>query len=98
MCVYTKGIIAEQKSYGFKNLVKLGVENFFFKIPIGRTVFIFSCKTSRFCPSGCSFWYLFCHFFLNEPILPRGERAKRASLTRSAPASFTRIRCRPPTA
>ena len=30
MDMYTKGIIAEQKSYGFKNLVELGVENFFF--------------------------------------------------------------------
>ena len=39
---------AEKFSYGFKNLVKLGVENFFFKIPIGRTVFNFSCKTSVF--------------------------------------------------
>ena len=28
-----------------------------------------------FCGDGCSFWYL----FLNEPILPGGERAKRAS-------------------
>merc|ERR1712116_25760 len=35
-------------SYGFKNLVKLGVGIFFFKIPIGRTIFNFSCKTSVF--------------------------------------------------
>ena len=57
-------------SYGFKNLVKLEVENFFFKIPIGRTIFNFSCKTSRFCGAGCSFWYLFllifCHFFMQN--------------------------------
>ena len=39
---------AEEFSYGFKNLVKLGVENFFFKIYMGRTVFNFSCKTSVF--------------------------------------------------
>ena len=45
MYMYTKGIIAEQKSYGFKNLVKLGVENINFKITIGRTVFNFSYKT-----------------------------------------------------
>ena len=45
MYMYTKGIIAEQKSYGFKNLVKLEVGIFFFKITAGRTVFNFSCKT-----------------------------------------------------
>ena len=46
-----------QKNFlmGLKNLVKLGVENFFFKIPIGRTVFNFSCKTSCFFGAGCSF-------------------------------------------
>ena len=43
-------------------MVKLGVENFFFKIPTCRTVFNFSCKTSGFCGAGCSFGYLFCQF------------------------------------
>ena len=38
--------------------------NFVFKIPIGRTIFNFSCKTSGFCGGGCSFWYLFCQFFV----------------------------------
>ena len=40
-----KGIFAKQKSYGFKNFHKLEVENFFFKITAGRTVFNFSYKT-----------------------------------------------------
>ena len=34
--------------YGFKNLVKLGVEITDFKMTMGRTVFSFSCKTSVF--------------------------------------------------
>ena len=46
--IYSKGIVAQQKSYGFKSLVKLGVENINFKITISRTVFNFSCKTSVF--------------------------------------------------
>ena len=41
--------------YGFKNLVKLGVEIFFFKISMGRTVFNFSCKTSVFAGMGALF-------------------------------------------
>ena len=45
MYMYAKGILAEQKSYGFKNLVKLEVRIFFFKITAGRTVFNFPCKT-----------------------------------------------------
>ena len=45
-------------------MVKLGVENFFFKIPRCRTIFIFSCKTSVFWRAGCSLWYLFCQFFV----------------------------------
>ena len=45
-------------------MVKLGVEIFFFKIPIGRTVFNFSCKTSGF-TGGFSFsWSTFCQFFV----------------------------------
>ena len=39
---------ARQNSYGFKNLVKLGTENFFFKITIGTRVFEKSCSTSPF--------------------------------------------------
>ena len=46
--MYTKAIVAQQKCYGFKNLVKLGVENINFKITLGRTVFNFSYKTSVF--------------------------------------------------
>jgi len=53
--MYTKEIIAQQKSYGFKNLVKLGVENINFKITIGRTVFNFSYKTSVFAGLGALF-------------------------------------------
>ena len=53
--LYTKEILAEQKSYGFKNLVKLGVEIINFKITIGRTVFNFSCKTSVFAGMGALF-------------------------------------------
>ena len=48
MHMYTKGILAEQKSYGFKNFEKLEVRNFFSKITAGRTVFNFSIKTSCF--------------------------------------------------
>ena len=44
----TKGFCAEKFCYGFKSLAKLGVENFFFKIPIGRTFLKFSFKTSFF--------------------------------------------------
>ena len=71
--------------------MKLGVEIFFFKIPIGRTIFIFSSKTSDFfhikikrnfsIKKNPYFFRLkripifFCHFF----CLIRGERAKRAS-------------------
>ena len=54
-------------------MVKLGVENFFFKIPLGRTVLNFSYKTSGFCGAGCSFWYLFCQFFV---ILRREKRER----------------------
>ena len=52
---YPKAIVAQQKSYGFKNLVKLGVEHINFKITIGRTVFNFSCKTSFFAGMGALF-------------------------------------------
>jgi len=45
-------------------LVKLGVEIFFFKIPIGRTIFKFSFKTSGFCGAGWIFWSIFCQFFV----------------------------------
>ena len=35
--MYTKGIVAQQKSYGFKNFVKFEVENFFSKYQqVGR--------------------------------------------------------------
>ena len=40
--------------------MKLGVEIFFFKIPIGRTVFNFSCKTSVF----------FLLFYVKKKIAP----------------------------
>ena len=46
--IYVKGKFAEQKSYGFKNFVKLEVDNFFFEIKAGRTVFNFLNKTSCF--------------------------------------------------
>ena len=45
-------------------MVKLGVEIFFFKIPIGRTIFKFSFKTSGFCGAGWIFWSIFCQFFV----------------------------------
>ena len=84
--------------------MKLGVEIFFFKITIGRTIFNFSCKTSGFCGAGCffgvTFLALFCHFF----CLIRGERAKRASANsrhesraREAGRHHPRPRCRLPT-
>ena len=56
--------------------MKLGVENFFFKIPIGRTIFNFSCKTSGFCGAGCffggTFLSFFGHFFLQNLSFLRG--------------------------
>ena len=44
MYIYTEGIVAKQKSYGFKNFKKLEVEIYFFKIKAGRTVLIFHAK------------------------------------------------------
>ena len=42
---YTKGIIAEQKSYGFKNLVKVGVgENKFQNHPVYEGFLVFGYK------------------------------------------------------
>ena len=56
--------------------MKLGVEIFFFKIPIGRTIFNFSCKTSGFCGAGCffggTFLSFFGHFFLQNFSFLRG--------------------------
>ena len=46
--MYRKGIVAEQKSYGFKNLVKLETVPMKIKIPLCTTVFGFSSKTSFF--------------------------------------------------
>ena len=48
MYMYAKGIVAEQKSYGFKNLVKLDIVILKIKIPPCTTLFSFSCKTSFF--------------------------------------------------
>ena len=49
MYMCAKGILAQQKSYGFQNFEKLEVGIFFFfKITAGKTVFNFSCKTSGF--------------------------------------------------
>ena len=53
--MYAKGIVAQQKSYGFKNLVKLETVPIKIKIPIGRTVFGFSSKTSFFAGLGALF-------------------------------------------
>ena len=56
--------------------MKLGVKNFFFKIPIGRTIFNFSCKTSGFRGAGCFFGSIFlaffCHFFMQNFCFLRG--------------------------
>ena len=56
---------------------------FFFKIPIGRTVFNFSCKTSGFCAAGCSFrvkkWHFLGIFCLFAPKpLNQGSRSSAA--------------------
>ena len=48
MYMYAKGIVAQQKSYRFKNFEKLEGGIFFFKITAGSTVFNFSCKTLCF--------------------------------------------------
>ena len=63
MYKYTKGIVAQQKFYGFKNLVKLEVENFFFKIFCCRTSFGFSSKTSKNKRRFCLFLGTFLSFF-----------------------------------
>ena len=55
MYIYTKGHVANRKYYGYKNLVKLGVEKINFKITLCRTVFNFSCKTSVFARLGALF-------------------------------------------
>ena len=49
-------------SYGFKNLMKLGVENINFKITIARTVFKFSFKISVFVRLGALFGTFFGNF------------------------------------
>ena len=59
--------------------MKLGVEIFFFKIPIGRTVFIFSCKTSGFEQVGAlfgNFFGTFVSFFLFNPGRAREARER----------------------
>ena len=50
-------------SFWFKNLVKLGVEIINFKITKSRTVFNFSCKTSKVNCGFSSFWSICCLFF-----------------------------------
>ena len=47
MYMYAKGIVAQKKSYGFKNLEKLEVRIFFFKIKAVRMIFELSSKTLR---------------------------------------------------
>ena len=59
--------------------MKLGVEIFFFKIPIGRTIFIFSCKTSGFEQVGAlfgNFFGTFLSFFLFNPGRAREARER----------------------
>merc|ERR1711973_336394 len=46
--IYAKGIFAEQKSYGFKKLMKLKTVPMKTKIPIGRRILCLSSKTSFF--------------------------------------------------
>ena len=47
--LYVKGKLAEQKSYGFKIMNKLGVAPPIFKIPIVRTIFfLFDVETYVF--------------------------------------------------
>ena len=55
-----------------KFAVKLGVEIFFSKIPKGRTVFNFSCKTSSFVGGFSFFLSFFCHFFMQKFSFLRG--------------------------
>ena len=50
--IFPKLIVEEQKSYGFENLVKLETVPMKAKIPIGRTIFYFSSKTSFFAVPG----------------------------------------------
>ena len=69
MYMYIKGIVAQQKSYGFKNLVKLEVARTKIKIPLGRTVFGFSSKTSFFAGLGAlfgTFLFNFLSFFYGD--------------------------------
>ena len=59
--------------------MKLGVENFFFKIPISRTILIFSCKTSGFAQVGAlfgNFFGTFLSFFFFNPGRAREARER----------------------
>merc|ERR1711973_933720 len=96
---YISKKVQKKFSYGFSNLVKLGVEIINFKITIGRTVFDFSTKTSVFCEAGWSFWYIFCHFW-RRSRQTGGEAARPAAQPpegrRSRPASRKEGAKRPP--
>merc|ERR1711973_932441 len=51
---------------------EVGGRFFFFKIPMGRTIFKFSFKTSGFCGAGWIFWSIFCQFFKQNLSFYRG--------------------------
>ena len=53
-----------QKSYGFKNLVKLEARQTYFKIPLGTLVFKKSCSTSNLVRVGALFDKLHVFFLI----------------------------------
>merc|ERR1711973_570596 len=67
---YISKKVQKKFSYGFKNLVKLGVEIINFKITIGRTVFNFSCKTSVFARLGALFGQFLSYYICLTHFCP----------------------------
>ena len=65
-----------QKSYGFKNLMKLGGGQTNFKITIGRTVFRKSCSTSVFAGLGVLFDNFHGFFLMKIENMAPSEPAK----------------------
>ena len=62
MYMYTNGIVAEQKSYGFNNFVKLETVPMKFKIPVCTMLFDFFVQNLIFWVAECYFGYLIVIF------------------------------------
>ena len=84
-----------KKSYGFKNLVKVGVVIFNFKITIDRTIFNFPFKTSVSCGAGCSFWvkkWQFFRFFRKCSTSQQMENARKRAIRSDEECAMRAIR------